>query len=49
MQQVEIASLPIDRFEDIIDAKSYRQFTESMERAARCLRGHALWCVNSTP
>ena len=49
MQHVDIVPLQLDRFEAILDAKDYRRFTESMERGARCLRGHALWCVNSTP
>src|SRR2546423_15564554 len=49
MQPVEIVPLPIDRFEAVIDAEGYRRFAESMERAARCLGDHTLWCVNSAP
>jgi trehalose synthase len=49
MRDVEIAPLPVERFESVLDPHPYQEFCRSMQWAAERSRGRTLWCVNSTP
>jgi trehalose synthase len=45
---VPTAPLPIERFQSVLDDDAYRELLAVRDEAVALLRGHAIWCVNST-
>jgi trehalose synthase len=48
MNEVAIASRPVERFADVLPAEDFRRFTDDVGEATRRLAGRTLWHVNST-
>lgn len=48
LTDVPIASLPVERFESVLDADSYRAFAQAADRARGLFEGRRIWNVNST-
>ncbi|WP_409329295.1 glycosyltransferase [Trujillonella humicola] len=48
LTSVPIASIPLQRFEPVLDRQTYRSVLEHAERARELFAGRALWNVNST-
>jgi trehalose synthase len=48
LSSVRIGSLPLERFESLLDAEHYAVVAEALERAQRVLAGRVVWNINST-
>lgn len=48
LSSVKIGSLPLERFESVLESEQYAAVSDAVERAARVLRGRVVWNLNST-
>jgi trehalose synthase len=48
LSSVKIGSLPLERFESVLDPEQFAAVVDAVERAARVLRGRVVWNLNST-
>lgn len=48
LTEVEVGSLPPERFGSVLDAETYDRFLEAVERARSLFEGRVVWNVNST-